>query len=184
MTFHGPSSERRRCWSTSVSIVVPSSRAESGGPVDAGRWPAGERVQPGEVAPSSQPTGPRLAPGVVFRPTISSRAASWRASWRPTSCAGVFVAVPPLAVTASRRIASSSKARAGRHLLDPVALADRGVGLAVGDVHAEPAVLGDDRALAHRVGAELAQRALGGHVAAATLEHLRAAGRSSTPRRA
>ena len=44
----------------------------------------------------------------------------------------------------------------GDHLLDAVALADRGVGLAVGDVHAEPAVAGDDGSLAHRVGAELA----------------------------
>ena len=60
----------------------------------------------------------------------------------------------------------------GQHVLDAVALADRRVGLAVGDVHAELAVLGDDRALADRVGAELAQRALGGHVLAAAAEHL------------
>ena len=65
---------------------------------------------------------------------------------------------PPLAATCSRRIGQQLVRPLGRHLLEPVALAERRVGLAVGDVHAEAAVLGDDRLLAHRVGAELAQR--------------------------
>ncbi len=47
------------------------------------------------------------------------------------------------------------------------------VRLAVGDVHAEPPVAGDDRPPAHRIGAELAQRAARRHAAPSALEHLR-----------
>ena len=54
-------------------------------------------------------------------------------------------------------------------LLDRVALAQRRVGLAVGDVGAEPAVLDHHRLAGHRVVAELAQRRRGGRAAAALL---------------
>jgi hypothetical protein len=53
----------------------------------------------------------------------------------------------------------------GQHRLEAVAARQRLVGLAVGDVDAELAVLGHHRLAADRVGAELAQRRLGGHVA-------------------
>src|SRR6185312_9925895 len=60
--------------------------------------------------------------------------------------------------------------RDGRHL---VALAQRGVGLAVGHVGAEPPVLDHHRLAAHRVVAQLAQRGRGGGPAAAARLGLR-----------
>ena len=53
--------------------------------------------------------------------------------------------------------------------LDVVALAQRGVGLAVGDVGAEPALLDHDRLAGDRVGAELLERRLRRRAAAALL---------------
>src|SRR4051812_25413216 len=60
-----------------------------------------------------------------------------------------------------------------RHRIQPITLRQRCVGLAVRDVHTEPAIFGHDRLAADRVVTELAQRALGGHVGgSAAAEHL------------
>ena len=59
-----------------------------------------------------------------------------RPAWLPTSSPGRR----PSPTTCSRRMASSSNARSGLHRLDPVALADRRIRLAVGDVDAEASV--------------------------------------------
>ena len=113
-----------------------------------------------------QPSLP-LGPLAVAAALLGGASSSPGAFLAAPSCA-VFGG-PPLAATCSRRTASSSKARSARHLLDAVAAPDRGVRLAVGDVHAEASVPGDDRPPAHRIGAELAQRALRRHAAAAAL---------------
>ena len=97
--------------------------------------------------------------GRLLRRAASSSPAS-RRPWRP-SCSAPPSWSPALL---GHLLAPDGQELVGplrRHLLQPVAPAERGVGLAVGHVDAEPALLGHDRPLAHRVGAELPQRRLG-----------------------
>ena len=57
--------------------------------------------------------------------------------------------------------------------LDAVALAERGIGFAVRDVHTEATVFGHHRTFAHRIGSELSERALGRHALTTALVDLR-----------
>ena len=101
------------------------------------------------------------------------RASSWPpSSWPPGLLGAAASAGAALGGDLLAADGEQLEGPLGRHLLDAIAAADRGVRLAVGDVHAEPSVLGDDRTTAHRVVAELAQRTLGRHVPAAALVHL------------
>ena len=109
---------------------------------------------------------------VAFLPASSSTSwpPSWPASWRRAS------SEPG---PRSRRSCSSSDGPLVGDGLDVVALAQRRVGLAVGDVGPEATVLHDHRLPATRVVAELAQRRLGAPAAAARLGWAKIASASS-----
>ena len=113
------------------------------------------------VAPARRPGSLSAAWLRRSGPAFCGRRASWsprlldlQQPWGPPSLPGSRFGAGPRA----RRSASSSAARSIVRRLDLVTLAQRRVGLAVGDVRPEPAVLDHHRLAAGRVGADLTQR--------------------------
>ncbi len=105
---------------------------------------------------------------------IWRRPSSRSSSWRSSSCAllarsSSLPGAGLLGRAAGAAVGEQLRRPLVGDLLDRVALAQRRVGLAVGDVRAEPAVLDHHRLAGRRVGAELPQRRRGGGPPAALL---------------